>query len=222
MAATRALVFLAVALAACSVDSEGDDEPRADGGTVPPVEEFVFPRTGQTGFDGTSVFRLPVGVSLDDVTWTVDDPAIVSFEVVPRPEQAEVGIDSWAMLTTLAPGTATMRAENAAGRYLLSTIVVAEYDAADVEIGRARYNDDDGSGEPDRVPCASCHLQPSGADHSPLRVSVYRDAELLQAITTGMYPDGATLIGVDHTWDIAAAEEVGIVAYLRTLPPRGF
>jgi hypothetical protein len=212
----RLLPWLLAVTTGCSGGSSGDPP---DAASVPP-ERFIFPRLGHTGFDGVNTFRIPIGTTLPEpVLWEVEDPAIFSLASVPPPSD-EATFDTWAMLTTAAPGTSQLFATGDVR--LVATIVVSAYDAADVAIGATRYQEVDGSGDPDRVPCASCHQQAGGADHSPVEVAVYPDADLLAAITTGAYPDGRVLMGVDHTWNISAAEEVGIVAYLRSLAPRGF
>ncbi len=41
-------------------------------------------------------------------------------------------------------------------------------------------------------------------------------------MTLGQYPDRTPLIAPNHEFTLSAAEQSGLVAYLRALPPKGF
>jgi hypothetical protein len=70
--------------------------------------------------------------------------------------------------------------------------------------------------------CAGCHELSNGVDHSPTWLAFYADADVLAAVTTGKYADGRVLKGVNHKWELTDAEKTGILAYLRSIPPKGF
>ena len=201
----------------------GDDDPGTDEPLpVPdPSEDYVFPDTVHSGFDGTSTFKVPLSTNLTEaVTWEVEDPSILDVTTVGAPpEYADFG-ETWAMVTTKKAGSTKVTAVSGT-RKASATVVVEAYDSTAVAAGAARYTTDDPAGG-QRVACISCHGLANGVDHSPLQMAYYADDEILSAITTGMYPDGYTLRGVNHAWDVTDAERAGIVPYLRSLVPRGF
>jgi hypothetical protein len=96
------------------------------------------------------------------------------------------------------------------------------YDPADVAVGDARYNDPANPNDTTRIACQECHGGAEGVDHTPLATSWRDDAEMLQIISDGTYPEGGEVNGGNHHWNLTTAEAAGIVPYLRSLQPRGF
>ena len=209
VATVRVVSGLLMAALGCG----GDDPPE-------PEPPFVFPLKAHSGFDGTHAFKVPLITNLEpDPVWTLADPSIGTLQAVQSPPEWEATGGSWALITTLKPGVTELSAT--VGTVTASTtLTVTAYTAADVAIGETRYREPADAG-PNRVPCASCHEKEDGADHSPVRAAMYDDAGLLTIIKTGELAGEITL-RVPHKWDITAAEQKGIVAYLRSLPPRGF
>jgi hypothetical protein len=197
---------------------EGDDEGDLgeDLGDSPP---FVFPEATFSGNDGVNVYKVPVTTNLSgDVTWTIADPSIASIAPVAAPSEFTDIPGAWALITTKAAGTTSFTAIGDEGE-AEGTINVAAYDAADVRVGATRYTA--ASADAGRTPCASCHAGPEGTDHSPLELAIFPDDEALSIVKQGTYPDDVSLT-VEHTWSLTAAEDAGIIPYLRQLPPRGF
>jgi hypothetical protein len=202
-----------------SSDAGGADQP------LPPPDpdsDYVFPDTAYTGYDGTNTFKVPLSTSLTgDVTWEVEDPSILDVAPATAPPEYEEYGATWAIATTKKAGTTKVTAVSGAKR-LEATVVVAAYEPTVVAAGAMRYNQPADANAPQRTACASCHMLANGVDHSPLQMAFFADAEILSAITTGMYPDGYTLMGVNHAWNVTDPEKEGIVPYLRSLPPKGF
>ncbi len=221
------LALLLPSVIACSSDTPaaGDDDDGDDNAVPPPDGDFdyVFPPLANSGFDGTNVFKVPLATNLTGaVTWEIEDPTILDQAPAPVPPQyADYG-ETWVMLITKKAGTTKVFAVLGDKR-IEATVVVTAYDPAQVAAGAMRYAapaDATGAG---RTACASCHQAAGGADHSPVEIAFFPDSDILTAITTGMYPDGYVLLeGTNHAWNVTDAEKVGIVPYLRSLPPRGF
>jgi hypothetical protein len=228
----HSLITLSLVLVAACGSGSGPDPgggpsagtPDAGSDPVPPPdpgEDYVFPDVAHTGFDGTHAFKVPLSTNLTDVTWTVGDESIADVTGVPAPaELAEYG-ETWAVVTTRKAGT-TMVTATAGGKTVSAMLVVEAYDAASVTAGEGRYNSPDNPGATQRNACVSCHGLPNGVDHSPVQMAYFADDEILSAITTGMYPDGYVLTGVNHAWNLTDGERKGIVPYLRSLPLKGF
>ena len=234
-----ALAWLLLVVLACSPDSapeagggaDGGAQGTGDGGGGDPddgdaaPEHNLMPRVAHTGFDGTNSYQVPVYTTLEDATFAIEDDAVASIEPVELSPELEDVLGtfgkSWAMITTRAAGTATFSA-TAGDVHLEATLEVLAYDAADVAVGRGRYNDPASPNDTDRIACKDCHGGPDGVDHTALATSYLDDAEMLAIITEASYPDGGQVNGGNHTWQLTAAEAAGIVPYLRSLEPRGF
>jgi len=198
------------------------------GGVRPPNQgmDFVYPTTAYTGFDGTNTYKVPVGTNLTNVTWTIDDPTFADIAAVAAPTGTEFSRfgGTWAMVTTRKAGTTKITATGG-GKTVTAALVVTTYTTANLAVGDTRYNTPADATAAQRASCASCHKLANGADHSPLVLEWYKDDEILSAVTTGVYPaaaGGYVLQGVNHAWNLTDAEKLGIVPYLRALPPRGF
>lgn len=210
-------VYVSLQALGCSVQSRpaGDS---VDGGALGDPDVYLLPNPAHSGFDGANQFRVPMISSLDGGTWSVRDPGIAT--VAPATAPPELGSsDAWALVTFTGSGT-TEVVWTLGDRAASATLMATSYLASDTALGDVRYHDPADPG-PTRVACASCHESADGPDHSPLTASVYGDDDLLAIITTGRFPDNLTL-SVQHRWDLTSEERVGIAAYLRSLPPRGF
>jgi hypothetical protein len=234
--------FLTLACA-CSGGGDGGDP---DGGSHPdgnPAAAVVFPPVAHTGYDGVHEFRVPVSTDLSnqadgELSWSSDDPAVVTIESVATPPDYPATRGVWAMITTAGAGQAAVTAT--VSRYSVSAeVVVAAYTSEQVMAGDTRYHTDEGD---DRRSCSSCHQATGGADHTPTEMAFHEDAALLTVITEGHYPDQCLtddgepcscgsggceqvpgyVLSIDHTWNLTETEAAGIVPYLRSLPPRGF
>ena len=84
---------------------------------------------------------------------------------------------------------------------------------------------------PNDLSCRNCHGAGAMAldvEHTPQQTGGYSDDELISIFTKGMKPARATfhtpfpefLYQRFHTWDASAAEEKGLVVYLRSLEPK--
>lgn len=237
MAVSRSLAFVSLALLplACSPDSApgagadggqlDDDDARPDdlGDAAP--EHHLMPVVAHSGFDGTNTFKAPVYTTLEDAVFEIDDDAVAGIEPVELPPDLEEVLGtfgkSWAMITMRQAGTATFAATAGAIR-LEATLEVVAYDPADVAVGDARYNDPANPNDTTRIACQECHGGAEGVDHTPLATSWRDDAEMLQIISDGTYPEGGEVNGGNHHWNLTTAEAAGIVPYLRSLQPRGF
>jgi hypothetical protein len=126
-------------------------------------------------------------------------------------------------LTPLKPGTTKLRTASAGkgptgtkwSQGQAVTLVVADYTAAQVILGKTRYSTE---GEGKKVSCLSCHE--GGANGAPPHalgsIMSLPDASAAKWITTGKV--GSRVASIEHAWEFAStAERDGVVAYLRTL-----
>jgi mono/diheme cytochrome c family protein len=205
---------LVLLVAACG--SPAPELPTADN-ALP----IVYPIVAHSGFDGVAMFQVPLVTNLiGDVSWSIDDAAIAELRPAPAPAGSTIEQAAWAVAITHKAGASRIVAR--VGEDVAEAMLeVTAYAPAAVAAGRARYTATTDPTGPRRG-CASCHALPQGADHSPTLMAYYPDDAILAAITTGKYPDGRELTLPDHMWQLDDAERAGIVAYLRTLPPRGF
>ncbi len=232
----RLILLLGVLAAACGGDDgsgtpgDGDGGAATDGGgdidyPDAAVVHVIMPMVAHSGFDGTNTYQVPVYTTIEDATFAIVDGAVGDIApATPSPELEDAlgsFAKSWAMITTTGPGT-TMLSASAGDDQAEASLIVAAYDAADVAVGSQRYNDPANPNDVDRIACMTCHGGPEGVDHTPLALSYYEDAGILEIATEGTYPEGGEVNGGNHTWNFTAAEADGIVPYLRSLEPRGF
>ena len=212
-----AAVVLSLGLLGCSAESE----PLYDHGPVHECTgEFLCPTTAYTGFDGQSTFKTPFSTSLENATWSVEDPTIAWVYTVSAPQSYKDFGASWAMVEPFKAGTTKIIATSG-GKRLEATLVITQYQASIVAAGATRYYTPANPGGT-REACVTCHGNVQGADHSPLEMEVFTDDEILKAVVDGAYPDGYVLKNVDHKWALTDEERAGIVPYLRSLAPKGF
>ena len=231
---TRFNVLLCVGVLALGCGSDPDAPGGPDGGVAAdgspedgdaePEAHALMPEVAYSGFDGERTYQVPVYTTMEDAVFAVEDGAVAEVEPLVLPEELEEVLGSfgksWAMITTLQPGTTAFTA-SAGAIELEATLVVAEYDPAVVAAGEERYNAPANANETDRIACQSCHGAPDGADHTPLAMAYFQDAEILQMVVEGQYPEGGEVNGGNHRWNLTEAEQAGIVPYLRSLQPRG-
>jgi hypothetical protein len=216
---TALVLVLGAAVAGC----EGDVE-------TPIYEISVFPRVAHSGWNPNASFRVMFATGASSPQWAVDDPTIATIAPSPQPRiaGANVKLLQFALVTTTRPGTTTVRMTSA-GRLVTSQLVVKDYSDDQLRIGKERY--DTASTDPARPPCASCHAQPDGVDHSPLKMAGFDDPTILGVIQEATYPanpkGGSTTSAFSpkgplkfnaHKWNLSDPERDGILAYLRSLP----
>src|SRR5688500_15863535 len=133
MNAARTLVvlpLLGMAAAGCAGEP-ADPAMVADADAAPDADpdvgfDVMVPELGYSGFDGEKPFRLPIGSTLTgDVAWVVEDPAVASIEAVEMAPSEF--LSSWALVTTLAPGTTKIVATSNDGQ-VESVLIVTAYD----------------------------------------------------------------------------------------------
>jgi hypothetical protein len=192
-----------------------------------------MPSTVFSGFDGEHTFQVPIAVydADGDVELTADDPSAVAFErtTLSKPVNADGIIDAGAyfLLTMKKAGTFTLTASSS-GRTAKASIRSTAYDAARWSAGKQRY-ESGANGDP---PCTRCHSGGQAIDHSPATMASAQDQEIGFIITTGTKPgpnpigdlscSDCTAKGKKHQWSVSDEERNGLIAYLRSLAPRGF
>ena len=138
------------------------------------------------------------------VTWGSTDISVATV----------TGTATLGTVSVLKEGNATITATTSSSHASLPLLVTA-YAASDLAAGTTAFATYD---------CAKsgCH-DATGSDISPSGIAKHTDPQLAAAITTGYNSEGGEVsIGAAaHSFPIAAGtpEYVGIVAYLRALPP---
>jgi hypothetical protein len=226
MADMKSLVStLLAALTVLAIGCGEDNAPLYDHGPVRPPPDngpYVFPEKAHTGCDGVNRFKVPFSTNLKGtVTWKLADPSLGQVYTVNAPKSYEEFGENWALVETFKAGTTTITATDASGQSASAELIIAQYDPAVVQAGRDRYYDMSKPGGSDEA-CYTCHGSVQGADHSPLEMSWFEDADILAAVLDGKYPsDGYVLKNVDHRWTMTEAQKAGIVPFLRQLQPKG-
>ena len=217
------LLFCFVGAVGCtSSPDSGDGGPPVvdpDDEGIPP--NFISATNVNTGYSpGAETYRVPIFTNIEGpITWTSADTAVAEIEQVGNPDFAfDLTGLTFAMITTTAPGTTTVTTTNGTISFE-TTIVVKEYTTENYTVGDARYNSEEAGA---RVACASCHQQAGGVDHSSNWLAYFDDANILSAIETAVYGDGYALQFAEHKYDLTEAEKIGIMSYLRALPPKGY
>ena len=220
-------------------DDEGPDEtPSAsDASSTPPPDSGLgvlrlSPSREYSGFDGQHAFKVPIAVygsnAGDDVTLAPDE---AGSAVVTKVKLAGVSAadDSglYYLVEVKKAGSLKLTAK-ASGQSASATVSVAEYEAAQWETGRTRYENAGANGEP---ACASCHVNGKAIDNSPAALASVTDADVGRIMTLGVKPSRATIstgctdcseAAKKHQWTLTDDERRGLIVYLRALDPRGF
>jgi hypothetical protein len=182
----------------------------------------VFPPHVYTGFDGTRTYKAPAIVvnASGATTWTIADPTIASL----APEENGEHL----MVTALKAGETTITAKSGTQTATASLKVYA-YTNEQWQSGSMRYTSSADASSP---ACNTCHGSSKGPDHTPTEVDADTDEEIQNTFLTGVDPEGraikdfsefaALLQGKDHKWTVMSSEQVGLVAYMRSLAPAGW
>ncbi|MEZ4362735.1 MAG: hypothetical protein R3B48_21260 [Kofleriaceae bacterium] len=214
MLLSRDLAAVAMSCVMLSCAAAGlDDADQDDGDSI-----GLFPGKGYGGYDGVHTFTVPVAAPLANATWELDPADGTTTSITPPSAYRGSPLRSWAGVTVRAAGSIEIAA-TADGQRLAALLEITSYLPSEIEVGRQRYLTPVNADTPDRVACVSCHGQADGHDASPLNTMIWSDAELLSAVTTGVYSDTYRL-AVQHSWHLTSDETRGIVGYLRSLPLR--
>jgi hypothetical protein len=220
----RCLLGLVVASpAACSTATSDEDTGATSaeqGGSLADGTFVIFPGEVFTGTDGSHAFKAPV-VTLNAsgrVTWMIADPDVAQL----APEAENV------MITAKKPGDTVITAKNG-NKTSTAQVHVVSYTTRQYEDGMNRYL----SGvDADNPACKDCHARSKAPDHTSTELDAYSDSQVEDTFIRGVDPErrpikdnaafADVLNGSTHTWMVADSEQVGLVAYLRSLPPMGF
>ncbi|MET0341303.1 MAG: hypothetical protein ABW252_09880 [Polyangiales bacterium] len=212
----------------------GDPAPGGSGGQTGDLEIVFNPM--YSGFDGVHTYQIPVKTTgVKNATFTAADPSLVTIE------KDGDGV----LITTKKAGETTITA-TAGGLKGTAKLTITNYTAAQWTAGESRYN----NGEPFKLPefdpcnpprtpptisnklsCTNCHgVTGSLGDvkHTPTQIGGYSDEQLIQIFTNATKPEGvgqhtpvpAQIWKFFHKWEVNETERPGIIAYLRSLPPR--
>ncbi len=176
------------------------------GAEEPPGPLEVWPSDITLGMTVDNVkFRAPVGASGGaSLTWSVMK--------VMKPRVTIDGDDSGATLTAEYPGADELIVKSSDGQEKKVPINVVSYPMGSVERGQAAVL---------RLGCAmsGCH-DGSGPDYTPSRIAGFEDRDVSNWILNGKSLKTGVVIET-HKWALTIEEEQDVVAYLRSLPPRG-
>jgi mono/diheme cytochrome c family protein len=219
---TALLVPYALAVVACGEPVlTGESRPRVDCRTG----TYLCPTKVYTGRSAGRTFKTIFWTSLAQPIWSLEDPSLGAIYPITPPTDAEPPAVSWAMVVTFMPGVTSVRAADGPDVMTANLVVQPYDDAAALDAGQARfYVPADPGGA--RTACADCHNGVStgldfGNDLTARQdLERFTDEEILAAIETGAFPDGRVLQGVDHRWDLTAAERAGIAPFLRSITPK--
>lgn len=206
---------------------------------IDPERAEVWPPVVHTGYNGRDTFLSPVSTNFVVDRWVSSSQGTATISGYPQCGTPSI-YDPAALITSQNSGTVQVTAI-AEGVSKDIDIVITEYSTAATDIGEQRYRTD-GVGT-ERRSCAGCHDAAGGVDHTPLEMAFHDDASILSATKDGHYPNictdafgvectcntpncdnvslGYVLLGGEHVWDLTEEEETGIIAYMRSLRPRG-
>jgi hypothetical protein len=213
----------------CGSSSKGSEESPDEEADLP-ANFTVFPAKLWSGFDGTNTYKSPViaVVNSGNVTWTIDDPSLASIDTQSKDPVAK-GDGTEIVLTSLKAGTTKIHAKDSAGHTSEATITINTYPVAQFDAGKARYMKGPNMKNP---ACNECHAKGKGPDHTPTELDADTDEEIQNTFTKGVDPENRPvdyekmftklLNGYDHMWEVTPDEKVGLIAYLRALPPLAF
>jgi hypothetical protein len=216
----RCLFGLAVlSVVACSSDTGGGSGSSADpvkgGGKLE-----IFPPEIFTGTDGVHTFKAPV-ISVHSsgaVTWTIADPSIA--QIMPAAENV--------MIVATKAGDTTITATSG-GATATAPLHIVSYTELQYSDGEKRYMT---GPDADNPGCKECHAPGKGPDHTSTELDADPDSQIQNTFLTGVDPENrpikdnsefANLLkGKTHMWKVTESEKVGLIAYLRALPPMGY
>lgn len=216
----RCLMGLAVwSIVACASDTGSDSSGQGEGSVVAGGKFEIFPPEIFTGTDGVHTFKAPVStVNGSSVSWTIADPSVARLE--PDGENA--------MIVAVKPGD-TMVVATSGGETSTAALHIVSYTAQQYSDGEKRYMM---GPDADNPPCKECHAPGKGPDHTATELDADPDSQIQNTFLTGVDPEDrpikdnsefANLLkGKTHMWKVTESEKVGLVAYLRGLPPMGY
>lgn len=202
---------------ACGGDSggSGDSEKPVAGGRFE-----IFPPEIFTGTDGQHTFKAPI-ITVNApgaVTWTIEDSGVATL--MPAGENA--------MLTAVKAGDTKVTATSG-GKSSTATLHVVSYTPEQYADGEKRYTM---SADTDNPACKECHAPGKGPDHTATELDADPDSQVQNTFLTGVDPEDRPikdnsefadlLKGKSHMWKVTDSEKVGLIAYLRALPPMGY
>jgi len=235
-----AFLGLSVLLLACDTGGVGDGGPGNNNGTPggavfglsgwATIRSLVGDITYHSGYDGQNSYQVPLAfVGQGEPVFTVSDPnvaTVITTLPINDPRIPE-GVSVRAVLVaTTGAGTTTITG-TLDGQPFPATLVVNQYQPADVTLGTNRYLNSPTPPNPARVACDSCHatlakhstaFMADLTDDEILRTEVEGVGVMLRNPTTGEIQSYMPNDG-NHTWDVTAQERVGIAAYLRSRNP---
>ncbi|HKU45079.1 MAG TPA: hypothetical protein VJR89_43265 [Polyangiales bacterium] len=153
--------------------------------------------------------------------WTIADPSIAQI----APQDAD---NKHLMVTVSKPGMTTITATSG-GQTSTVPLTVVSYTAEQYTDGEKRYMMGPNTDNP---PCKECHAPGKGPDHTATELDADPDSQVQNTFLTGVDPEDRPIVdhsefsellkGKTHKWMVTESEKVGLVAYLRGLPPMGF
>jgi hypothetical protein len=215
----RIALGLTLLLAACiGQTGEPAGGAQADGGAGAGADAApggsagleILPKKIYSGFDGVAVYRAPIlARGGTDLTWSVADPSLAQL----MPEAGGTQL----MILTLKAGT-TRLTVSGNGKSATADLIITQYTPTQRATGEARYGTAQG-GDP---ACASCHAGFTGPDHTPTLLEVDSDAQIVNTFLTGIDAEGNPIPTARHAWNVTEPQKLGLVAYMRSLAPRGY
>ena len=212
----RCLVALPLfSAAACGSDTGSEEDAVVAGGKFE-----IFPPEIFTGTDGMHTFKAPIITvnSHDDVMWTIADPSIAQL----------MAAGENAMIVATKAGETTVTATHD-GKMSTAQLHVVSYTTQQYADGEKRYMT---SLDADNPACKECHAPGKGPDHTATELDADPDSQVQNTFLTGVDPEDRPikdnsefsnlLKGKSHKWKVTESEKIGLVAYLRSLPPMGY
>jgi hypothetical protein len=197
-----------------------------------------------SAFDGVHMFQIPAVVagSNGNVVWSADSTYVGMTADSERPNEV-------LLTTLAAGDTTLVVQSVDGTKCGTATLHIEQSTPQNWMIGEARYNNGEslvlngaagGTGSPleqgqGGPACTSCHgVTATGGpftdvSHTPEQTGGFSDAQILNIILHGEFPDGGyfdpsivsyTAWHSFHQWDdIMPGQQLGIITYLRSLPP---
>jgi hypothetical protein len=188
-----------------------------------PKKFQIFPPELYSGFDGKNAYKVPIEVFKNEgkVTLTFDDMSLITDIKDTNGDGTQVTV------TTAKAGTTMVHATDASGQTVSAMLTIVMYTPELNALGSKRYND---GFDKDNPPCKDCHGAGKGPDHTPSEINADPDMSIINTFLTGKDPEGRPvgeefqnkLMGKKHMWHVTKDEEMGLVAYLRSLTPVGY
>ena len=206
-----------IGIAACSSKTDESSNAETGGGFK------IFPPRIYTGTDGVHDYKAPI-ITVDPpgaVNWAISDPTLA--KIAPDGAKSEN-----LMITASKPGMTTITATSG-GQTLSAELVIVSYTPQQYDFGMKRYTTTLDQNNP---ACKECHAPGKGPDHTSTELDADPDEEIQHTFLTGVDPENrpiadnseysSLLKGKKHMWMVTEEEKIGLLAYLRALPPMGF